>query len=202
MISEIGASIITFLVFMNPFGLFIYLDPVMRDMSRRDFAVVLLKATVISFGIYYFHAVLGEPFFNRVLQIDFEAFRMFGGITITLFSLVFIVGGKRSYLSYKPNLNELASEIALPFMVGAGTIALSILMGNQFGELHSFWMLAFILGVTYLSVLYLQRLRDSMPERIRAAFNNIMEVFLRINSFFMGAVGVHMFITGLNNLYF
>ncbi|MFW5755581.1 MAG: MarC family protein, partial [Tangfeifania sp.] len=70
----------------------------------------------------------GDFIFRRVFQIEFESFRIFGGIIIFSYAHFFIVKGQRALIMIKENLDDLASEIALPFMVGAGTISLSILL--------------------------------------------------------------------------
>jgi multiple antibiotic resistance protein len=196
------ASTVAFLVMLNPFALFIYLQPIMRDLSRKDFSNVLIRACVISFIIYYLHALYGNEFFKDVLQINFESFRLFGGIIIFAFAFVFIIGGKKTFLNYKENLNELASDIALPFMVGAGTISLSIIIGNVHTPVTTFTILATILGITYGIIMVLQHLREMLSEKKQNGFDKLMEIFLRINGFFIGAIGVNMVITAINNLYF
>ena len=104
----------------------------MKELSRRHFLKVLFKATVISFVIYFFFLYSGEFIFDKFLHINFEVLRIFGGIIFFTFAYMFIIQGKKSLITMKEDLDDLASEIALPFMVGAGTIALSILMGKKY----------------------------------------------------------------------
>jgi multiple antibiotic resistance protein len=66
----------------------------------------------------------------------------------------------------KENLDDLASEIALPFMVGAGTISLSILLSEK----HSLWigaiLLIVIFGVNFFVLFLLKKFRDSIKEKM------------------------------------
>ena len=53
-------TVIEFLVLLSPFALFLYLRPVMQELSHRDFIKVLLKATIISFAIFFLFLVSGD----------------------------------------------------------------------------------------------------------------------------------------------
>jgi multiple antibiotic resistance protein len=196
------ASAVAFLVLLNPFALFIYLQPVMRELSRKDFMKVLFNASVVSLLIFEFFAVGGEFFFDRILQIRFEAFRIFGGVIIFSFAFMYIIHGRRSLIDMKEDLDDLASEIALPFMIGAGTISLSILMGHHFRPVKSFVLLTAILSLNYLIILGLMYARQQFSTQLKVAFDKLMETSLRLNGFFVGAIGLNMIITGVNNLYF
>ena len=67
-----------------------------------------------------------------------ESFRIFGGVVLLSFGFLYIVKGDTALISIKEDLDDLASEIALPFMVGAATISLSIIIGNSNGWCYSF----------------------------------------------------------------
>lgn len=196
------ASIISFLVLLNPFALFIYLQPVMREVPKNIFLKVLFKATVISFGIYFFFLYSGEFIFDKILQINFEAFRIFGGVIFFAFAYMFIIQGKKSLISMKEDLNDLAAEIALPFMAGAGTITLSILMGKKYLPLKGLVILVVIMVLNFIIIVSLMYLRDTLSEKIKIAFDKNMEIGLRLNGLFAGAIGLNMIIVGINNLYF
>lgn len=194
-------SIISFLVLLNPFALFIYLQPIMKDLPKKYFLKVLFKATVISFVIYFFFLYSGEFIFDKVLQINFEAFRIFGGIIFFTLAYMFIIQGKKSLISMKEDLDDLASEIALPFMVGAGTITLSILLGKKYLLLKGFVILTVILALNFIIIVSLMYLRDTLSEKMKIAFDKNMEIGLRLNGLFAGAIGLNMVIVGINNLY-
>ncbi len=195
--------IIAFLVMLNPFALFLYLQPIMKDLSDRDFTWVLTKASFISFVIFFIASLAGELFFTKVLQIPLDSFRIFGGITIFAVSFIYVVRGEAALVHMKEDLDEVASEIALPFMVGAGTISLSILIGHNATPLQSALMLAFIMVITAACILVLKNMRHGLRNnRVRVAFDKIMNMFLRLSAFFVGSIGVNMIITGINNLYF
>ncbi len=193
---------ISFLVLLNPFALFIYLNPVMDELSYRNFFKVLFKASAISLVIFIIFSELGLLFFERVLFIHFESFRVFGGIVIFAMALIVIIQGRRSFITLRGSLDELASEIALPFMVGAGSVSISIIIGNRLPALESVLTIVISMIINFGIIALLVLIKYEMPSaQFRIAFDKFMVYLLRINSFFVGAIGVDMTIEGINNLF-
>ncbi len=195
------AAIFSFLVMLNPFALFLYLKPVMNDLPDADFRTVFLKATTISFIVFVVFLIFGDMVFQKIFRINFESFRIFGGIVLFSFAYTFIVQGKKAFIQIKGDLHELASEIALPFMVGAGTISLAVLMADELKLWEGIIALLAIMLINFFFIMGLKQLRTSMrSKRIQTAFDKNMELLLRINGFFLGAIGIDMVVTGISNL--
>lgn len=195
------AAIVSFLVMLNPFALFLYLKPVMNDLSEADFRSVFIKASLISFSIYLVFLLFGDLVFQRVFRINFESFRIFGGIVLFSFAYMFIVQGKKAFIQIKGDLHDLASEIALPFMVGAGTISLTVLMSERLELWQGGLSLMLIMLINYLIIMGLKQIRRAMrSKRLQLAFDKNMELLLRINGFFLGAIGIDMVVSGVTNL--
>ncbi|RAU82928.1 MarC family protein [Pontibacter arcticus] len=195
------AAIFSFLVMLNPFALFLYLKPVMNDLSDADFRSVFLKASMISFFIFLTFLLFGDIVFQQVFRINFESFRIFGGIVLFSFAYIFIVQGKKGFIQIKGDLHDLASEIALPFMVGAGTISLTVLMAEQLVLWEGILSLAIIMLINVAIIMGMKNIRRGMrSKKLQIAFDKNMELLLRINGFFLGAIGVDMVVTGIGNL--
>lgn len=198
---DIISVVIGFLVMLNPFALFLYLKPVMQDLSDQHFLKVFFRATLISFIVFLFFLLLGDFIFKKVFQIYFESFRIFGGVILFSFAYLFIVKGQRGFIQIKEDLDDLASEIALPFMVGAGTISLSILMGDQLMFYESILSLVIIMIINFAFVIGLKEMRQRITSRkLKVAFDKNLDILTRINGFFVGAIGVDMVIRGIENL--
>ena len=196
------SSFIELLVMINPFALFLYLEPVRKDLNRKDFLRVIMNASLISLVICIIFFFSGEFIFDRVLQIEFESFRIFGGIIIFSYAYFYIIRGQKALIMIKENLSDLASEIALPFMVGAGTISLSILISYR----HIWWQGSLVLVAVYatnfLLIFLFTWFRSGIgAQRFRTAFDKNMEVLLRLNGFFIGAIGINMIFSGIQNLF-
>lgn len=196
------SSVIEFLVMLNPFALFLYLEPVRKDLTFKNFSRVIIKATIISFFICLVFFFTGDLIFTKVFHIDFESFRIFGGIIIFSFAYFFIVRGQKALIIIKENLDDLASEIALPFMVGAGTISLSILLSQKHSFLTGAILLVIIFVINLMTLIALTKFRNSIEtKKLKTAFDKNMEVLLRLNGFFIGAIGINMVLTGINNMF-
>ncbi|MEQ6122424.1 MarC family protein [Reichenbachiella sp. MALMAid0571] len=196
------STIVEFLVMLNPFALFLYLEPLRKDLSHKEFLIVIFKSSIISFTICLVFFFLGDTIFTSVFQINFESFRIFGGIIIFSYAYYYIVKGQKALIIIKENLDDLASEIALPFMVGAGSISLSIILSHRQSYVMGTGSLVLIFALNFAVIYTLKKLRDSIEKRkFKTAFDKNMEVLLRLNGFFIGAIGVNMVITGLKNLF-
>ena len=197
------SSIVEFLVMLNPFALFLYLEPVRKDLSHRAFTVLIFKATIISFAVCLVFFFSGDIFFEKVFQIDFESFRIFGGVIIFSYAYFYIVKGQKALIIIKEDLDDLASEIALPFMVGAGTISLSILLSQKTSYTLGPFLLLIIFFLNFGIIFLLNRFRNSIEKKkFKTAFDKNMEVLLRLNGFFIGAIGINMVLTGIQNMFF
>jgi len=190
--------IISFTAMLNPFALFLYLGSVMDDLDNKSFVKVLVNATLISAAILALFVISGDYIFRSIFHIHFASFKIFGGIIIFSLAFQFIIKGKRAFITMKANLDDLASEIALPFMVGAGTISLSIMMRNTLNLRYSILALSISLVVNFVSILLLKAFKDNIArKKFRVLFDKVMEICLRINGFFLGAIGIDMMMQGL-----
>lgn len=195
------STFVGFLAMLNPFALFLYLSPVMKELDTKQFDRVLLRASAISFAICFFFFLTGDFIFKYIFHVSFDAFRIFGGVVIFSFAYLFLVGGQRAMITMKTDLDELASEISLPYMVGAGTISLSIIMSEKFGVLAGFIMLTLIFLSNFAVIVLLRLIRGHIALRkFRIAFDKNMEILLRLSGFFIGAIGVNMIVNGLKNI--
>lgn len=195
--------LVAFLAVLNPFALFIYLQPVMEELDHRRFLHVLFRASMISFFVYCFFALSGIFIFEYIFHVHFESFRIFGGLVVFSFAYLLIIKGQTALLHMKEDLDDLASEIALPFMVGAATISIVVMIGNSSKPYISVIAILFVMAVNFLIVVTLKAIRDRISRtRFKIAFDKNMGIILRLNAFFVGAIGVNMVITGINNLYF
>jgi len=196
------SSIIEFLVMLNPFALFLYLEPVRKDLSHKDYVKVIFKATLISFFVIMLFFFLGETIFDKIFQIDFESFRIFGGIIIFSYAYFYIVKGQKAMIVIKETLDDLASEIALPFMVGAGAISLSVIVSYRHSTKEGLLIHVMVFVLNFLILFALKKFRDMLDGRkLRVAYDKNIEVLLRLNGFFIGAIGINMMLTGIKNMF-
>jgi len=185
---------------INPIALFVYLAPVRQDLSEKDFFIVLFKATIISLTINLFFTFSGEYLFTDLLKINFNSFRVFGGIVLLSIALISIVQGKKALIAFRGSLDDLASEIALPFMTGVGTISICVLVGSKYPPTSSLIINTASLAITYVTIFILFWARYHInSKKWNTAFDKVLVTFIRINAFILGAFGVDMIRVGIIN---
>lgn len=186
---------------INPIALFVYLSPVRNDLGEKDFIKVVFKATVISLIINLFFTFTGESLFTDVLKIDFNSFRIFGGIVLFSISLVSIVQGQKTLITVRGNLDDLASEIALPFMTGVGTISVCVLIGSTRNMFQSTVVNLAAMFITITVMLFLFWMRYHIDStKLTVAFDKVLGILIRINGFVMGSFGIDMIRSGVFNI--
>ncbi len=194
--------ILAFLVMLNPFLVFVYVKDVREQLPDRDYYRVINKANILSFIVYIFFAVFGGYFFKSILQIKFESFRIFGGLIFVSTALVLMVHGKKSFVSLRGNLDDIASEVAIPFMVGPGTISISIIIGNDLAIYSAILIIGLAMLINYGIIYILSKMRKRVLDKsARKTFDKKLNVVLRLMGSFVGAIGINMIVIGLQNLY-
>lgn len=87
-------------------------------------------------------------------------------------------------------------------MVGAGTISLSILLSQHLSLMKGTLALGMIYGLVFLILWLLTSFRKSIEtNKFKTAFDKNMEILLRLNGFFIGAIGIDMIVTGVKTLF-
>ena len=195
-------AIISFLVLLNPVGIFIFLHPLLKKMSTRELMKVLALASFFAAIVFLLFTFTGDALFRNVLQVRFDSFRIFGGMVIAFLSFQIIVLGKKSFITYSEDHSAVANEIAMPLMIGAGTISICILMGTNYSKMTSSMAVILVMAINYVVIITLAVLRNRVAKKVRAAFDKNMEYLLRMFAFFGGAIGTEMVVVGIKRLFF
>lgn len=198
---NIWPSLIPFIAILNPLALCLYLVGVMEDLEQKDFARVLLWACTISFAVFWAFSFTGERLLVDLLGIQPGALRAFGGFIFFVVGYNYIVKGYKTTEALRGSLDELPSAIALPFMIGGGTITQSILVGKQHGPLLSALVLFIGVAVCFIVVMAFKTIRDHMQGNRERIFERYVNIMVRINGLLIGAISVDMVTSGLRQLW-
>jgi len=194
-------SLVSFLAILNPFALCLYLEEVMAKFERKGFVRVLASACAFSLAVFLLCAYGGEPFLRRVLRVKPEAMRVFGGLIFLIVGYNYAVKGYRTAEMLRGSLEDIPAAIAMPLMIGAGTITQSILIGKALPLWE--WVLVLTLGVAaaFAIVVAFKVIRDHVRARREAIFDRYVAVLARVNGLIIGAISVNMVVTGLRALW-
>jgi len=194
-------SLLHFLTILNPFALCLYLVDVMDDLDSRAFVRVLCEASIISLVAFCLFALAGETLLVRFLGIKPEALRVFGGVIFLVVAYNYVTRGYKAAEYLRGSLEKLPSAIALPFMIGAGTITQAILIGKKHEPLISVFILFIGLCICFAVIIVFKAVKDRLKEAKERVFERYVNIFSRINGLLIGAISTEMVVSGIKGLW-
>jgi len=190
-------SAILFFVLLNPFLMSIYLLDIIQEVELKTFARIILRATIISLVAFSLFVLGGDTVFTKVFQVRFESFLIFGGIIFLMIGLRFVFEGSEAIRVIRGDPGRVAGSIAMPFMIGPGTIGASVLAGTQMGPqmglvAMSLGVIAASLGLFLFKIIY-----DQMRTKNHRLFERYVDITGRVSSLWIGAFAIQMIMSGI-----
>jgi multiple antibiotic resistance protein len=162
---------------------------------------VLLRACLISLVTFVVFALFGKPLLSNVLGIRPEALRVFGGIIFLIVGYKYAIQGYKATEMLRGSLSALPSAVALPYMIGAGTITQSILVGKVLPIYGTVGVLAMGVSVSFAIVMIFKLLHDSLKGAREQIFERYVNLLARANGMLIGAISIEMVVNGLHTLW-
>ena len=191
-------AIILMVVLFNPLLMSTYLHDVMKQLGGRDFFLVVSRAFIISGFVFLIFAWAGDTLFSRVLQVRFAAFLIFGGAVFLVIALRFLVTGAGMIGVLRGEPQHLSGAIAMPFMIGPGTISASVLTGARL----PFWSAGLAIEVAMLiSCLFLMLMKwlfDYVHQRNEQLIERYAEIIGRASALIIGTIAIEMIMKGVD----
>lgn len=197
--NELFRSSALVLVLLNPFLVIVYLIDVVEKVEYPRFASVLVRAALISIGVFSLFAVVGETVFTEIVQADFASFQIFGGIVFLLIGIQFVFRGSAAIELLRGESKHLAGAIAMPVMIGPGTISASVVAGKRLDALSACLAIALAVAVSIAVMLLLKRFHDYLRPRHEELVERYIEVTGRITALLVGTISVDMIMRGLTS---
>lgn len=195
--SEFIQASMLLLILLNPFLLVIYMLDVFEKLPPETFRRVLFRAGVISFLVFSAFALLGDFLFRDILQAQFASFQVFGGIIFLLIGLQFLFQGNSAIAALRGESQHIAGAIAMPIMIGPGTIGASILIGKRLTHFHAVLAVAAAVLVSVIVITLLKYLHDYVRERNEKLVDRYIEIAGRAMALVVGTFAVEMIMRGL-----
>ena len=191
-------SLLLLLILLNPFLMILYLLDLVQDLDRGLFTRVLLRASAISGAVFVLFALLGDSIFTDLLQARFASFQIFGGIIFLIIGIRFVFSGTEALKGLRGGKPEhIAGSIALPIMIGPGTVSASIIVGNQLSDALAILAIALSLGISVIVMIALKVLHDWVKPRNEKLIERYVEVMGRITALVIGTFSIEMIMQGL-----
>ncbi|WP_041916263.1 MarC family protein [Desulfocapsa sulfexigens] len=185
------------LMLLNPFLVVVYLIDVMQKMEGRIFRHVLLRAAMISSVVFCVFAILGDAVFSEIVQVEFASFQIFGGIVFLLIGLQFFFRGPQAIEILRGESEHLAGAIAMPVLIGPGTISVSVIIGKRLDPLMACISILSAICISIIIILLLKSLHDIVRTSHERLIQRYIEVAGRITALYVGTVSIEMIMQGV-----
>lgn len=184
------------LVIMNPFAQTLYLSKLMQETDGRTFSRVLYEGGLFTFFICLLCATAGEFLLFRMFQVTLPAMRVFGGLINLQLAWTYVLKGPDGVKLFSGKIAELAQQIAMPVMVGAGVVWVSIRIGRVHSVLDSTLIIVGVIAVN-CALIELYRLALTRAKgRLAMLIPKYFGMAMRFNALLAGAVSVQMILGG------
>ncbi len=191
-------SFALFFSLLNPFLMSIYLLPMIRSLGFAQFSKVLIQGALISSVVFLLFAYGGEAVFNRYLQVRFESFQIFGGIIFLIIGLRYVFEGADTLESTRGGKAEhLAGSVAMPFMIGPGTISAAVVTGTRLSVWGSAIIIIATMVCTCSILILLKGIHDRVKARNARYVDRYVEIVGRLAALLVGTIAIDMIVTGL-----
>lgn len=185
------------LVLLNPFLVVVYLIDVMQKLDLRQFRHVMIRAGLIAGAVFCCFAILGDAIFSDIVQVNFASFQIFGGLVFLLIGFQFVFRGPTSIEILRGESEHLAGAIAMPVLIGPGTVSASVIIGKRHEFLIACAAVLTAVVVSLAIILLLKSVHDIMRPRQERLIQRYIEIAGRITALYVGTVSVEMIMQGL-----
>ncbi len=192
-------SFALFFALFNPFLMSIYLLDLIRGLPTPTFARVLIRGSLISACVFTLFAWGGEAFFRDYLQVRFASFQIFGGIVFLLIGLRYVFSGAHAIESLRDNPTAMAGSIAMPIMIGPGTVSAAVVIGTRLPLPGAAAVIGGTLVLTVAILVAMKIAHDKLKKRHAAITDRYIDLVGRMSALLIGTIAIDMIVTGLES---
>jgi len=185
------------LVLLNPFLVIIYLIDIIQKLDRQQFRRVLIRAGLIASSVFCAFAILGDAVFSDIMQANFASFQIFGGIVFLLIGIQFVFRGPDTIEILRGESQHLTGAIAMPVLIGPGTISASVIIGKRHDYLIACAAVLLAVISSILIMLLLKSVHDAVRPRQERLVQRYIEIAGRITALYVGTISVEMIMQGI-----
>jgi multiple antibiotic resistance protein len=182
---------------LNPFLVIMYLIDVVEKLEKRQFGFVMIRGGMIATAVFCCFAILGDAIFSRYMHVEFASFQIFGGIVFLLIGIQFVFRGPSAIEVLRGESEHIAGAIAMPVLIGPGTISASVVIGKRHDPLVACTAVLIAVIACVVTILFLKLLHDIVRPRQEALIQRYIEITGRITALFIGTVALDMIMQGL-----
>ncbi|MEQ1105777.1 MarC family protein [Acinetobacter ursingii] len=190
-------SFALFFSLLNPFLMSIYMVGMIRNSEAKVFNRALIQGCVIAFVVFMLFAWGGETIFSKYLNVRFEAFQIFGGLIFLVIGYRYVFQGADTIGEMRGAPEHLAGTIAMPFMIGPGTISAAVVTGIGLPIGGAAVIIAFTLAITCSLLILMKFAHDHLRYKHAKYIDRYVDIVGRLSALLIGTIAIDMIITGI-----
>lgn len=200
MLSPYIHSFALFFSLLNPFLMSIYMIGMIRNIEARIFNRALIQGSGIAYLVFMFFAWGGERIFNQYLNVRFESFQIFGGIIFLVIGYRYVFQGADTIGAIRGAPEHLAGTVAMPFMIGPGTISAAVVTGMDIGLTGAALVTLVTLALTCIILILMKFMHDNLRYKHAKYVDYYFDIVGRLSALLIGTIAVDMIVTGITHL--
>lgn len=175
----------------------IYMLGLIRNLEFKVFAKALIQGALIALGVFVLFAWGGEAIFNDFLQVRFESFQIFGGIIFLVIGYRYVFEGADTIGVTRGAPEHVAGAIAMPFMIGPGTISAAVVTGVQLSLLSAVMVIGATLFLSCSILILMKFAHDNLRAKHSKYIDRYVDIVGRLSALLVGTIAIDMIITGV-----
>ena len=200
MSSPFISTFILFFSLLNPFLMSIYMIGLIRHTDTKVFNKALIQGGLIAYVVFLLFAWGGEAIFNRYLNVKFESFLIFGGLIFLVIGYRYVFQGADTIGEMRGAPEHLAGTVAMPFMIGPGTISAAVVTGMSMSLVEAAIVIALVLFLTCSVLIAMKFSHDHLRYKHAKYIDRYFDIVGRLAALLIGTIAVDMIVNGVTRL--
>ncbi|MEQ1311719.1 MarC family protein [Acinetobacter sp. XH1639] len=189
-----------FFSLLNPFLMSVYMVGMIRNTDVKVFNKALIQGSLIAFAVFALFAWGGENIFSRYLNVRFESFQIFGGLIFLVIGYRYVFQGAETIGEMRGAPEHLAGTIAMPFMIGLGTISAAVVTGVSVPFGGAIAVIALTLALTCSILIAMKYGHDHLRYKHAKYIDRYFDIMGRLSALLIGTIAVDMIVNGVMGL--
>ena len=140
---------------------------------------------------------MGDAVFADIVQAQFASFQIFGGLVFLVIGLQFVFRGPQAIKILRGDSEHLMGAIAMPVLIGPGTISASVVIGKRLPPLPACGAITLAMVVSLGLMYCLKVVHDFVRERNEEIVERYIETMGRLTAMVVGTFSVEMIMQGV-----
>ncbi|WP_227061667.1 MarC family protein [Acinetobacter baumannii] len=200
MSSPFISTFILFFSLLNPFLMSIYMIGLIRHTETKVFNKALIQGGLIAYVVFLLFAWGGEAIFNRYLNVRFESFLIFGGLIFLVIGYRYVFQGADTIGEMRGAPEHLAGTVAMPFMIGPGTISAAVVTGMSMSLVEAAIVIALVLFLSCSVLIAMKFSHDHLRYSHAKYIDRYFDIVGRLAALLIGTIAVDMIVNGVTRL--